>query len=182
MGLHIQTCRDHFLFVGVIIGCWVTGFYLKSVLLFIIASYLLLGLLIKKQVALLALCCLGSVLIGGRMVSFQNRQLEEGSLTAEVLIYSDTIKVNGDLVTFEGKVPEGKVMGRYQVSSLSEKDQWLSRQNWQKSLRVHGNFKIAEPIRNKHAFDYSFYLASRNFIGTLTITEILAIKQTAGIS
>ncbi|VFA62976.1 DNA internalization-related competence protein ComEC/Rec2 [Enterococcus saccharolyticus] len=182
MGLHIQTCRDHFLFVGVIIGCWVTGFYLKSVLLFIIASYLLLGLLIKKQVALLALCCLGSVLIGGRMVSFQNRQLEEGSLTAEVLIYSDTIKVNGDLVTFEGKLPEGKVMGRYQVSSLSEKDQWLSRQNWQKSLRVHGNFKIAEPIRNKHAFDYSFYLASRNFLGTLTITEILASKQTAGIS
>ena len=57
----------------------------------------------KKQVALLALCCLGSVLIGGRMVSFQNRQLEEGSLTAEVLIYSDTIKVNGDLVTFEGE-------------------------------------------------------------------------------
>ncbi|MCW3745774.1 hypothetical protein OM428_15795 [Enterococcus gallinarum] len=94
---------------------------MKSVLLFIIASYLLLGLLIKKQVALLALCCLGSVLIGGRMVSFQNRQLEEGSLTAEVLIYSDTIKVNGDLVTFEGKLPEGKVMGRYQVSSLPKK-------------------------------------------------------------
>ena len=84
-----------------IIGCWVTGFYLKSVLLFIIASYLLLGLLIKTS------CFIGTLLSWqcidrGRMVSFQNRQLEEGSLTAEVLIYSDTIKVNGDLVTFEG--------------------------------------------------------------------------------
>ena len=103
-----------------IIGCWVTGFYLKSVLLFIIASYLLLGLLIKTS------CFIGTLLSWqcidrGRMVSFQNPQLEEGSLTAEVLIYSDTIKVNGDLVTFEGKLPEGKVMGRYQVSSLSEK-------------------------------------------------------------
>lgn len=182
MGLHIQTCRDHFLFVGVIIGCWVTGFYLKSVLLFMITSYLVLGLLIKKQVALLALCCLGSVLIGGRMVCFQNRQLEEGTMTAEVLIYPDTIKVNGDLVTFEGKLPDGKVMARYQAASLSEKDQWINRQYWQKSLRVSGDFKIAEPIRNKHAFDYSYYLASRNFLGTLTITEILASKQTAGIS
>ena len=152
MGLHIQTCRDHFLFCWVIIGCWVTGFYLKSVLLFIIASYLLLGLLIKNKLLFIGTLLSWQCIDRGRMVSFQNRQLEEGSLTAEVLIYSDTIKVNGDLVTFEGKLPEGKVMGRYQSFFSFRKDQWLSRQNWQKSLRVHGNFKIAEPIRNKHAF------------------------------
>ena len=85
MGLHIQTCRDHFLFVeSVIIGCWVTGFYLKICSFIIIDKLSSSGTyMIKKQV-----CFIGTLLSwqcidrGNVMVSFQgNRQLEEGSLT-----------------------------------------------------------------------------------------------------
>jgi competence protein ComEC len=180
--LRIQTCRDYLLFPGVIIGCWVTGFYLKSVLLFLVASYFILVLLMKKQVAVLVLCCIGSMIIGVRMILFHHTELPEEAIEAEVLVYPDTIKVNGDLVTFEGKLPEGSIMGRYQVSSNEEKEQWLLRQNWQKYLQVSAEFKKEEPSRNKHGFDYAFYLDSRNFLGTLTIHQIIASKPANGLA
>jgi competence protein ComEC len=181
MGPKRQTYIDHLLFPGVIIGCWVTGFYLKSVLLFILAAYFIFVLLLKKHFVIVLLCFVGSFLLGLRMVTFQNHSLEEGPLTTELLVYSDTIKINGDLVTFEGKLPAGKVMGRYQVASFAEKEQWMIRQHWQKYLRIQGEFKEAETSRNKHAFDYSFYLSGRNFLGTVTIKEIVASKPDTGI-
>lgn len=165
--------RNQILFPIIVLSCWVTGFYLNSLLLFGVAVYYLFFLFTKKSYELLFFCLLMSGLLLGRMLFFKNDQLIEGPLSAELLVHTDTIRVNGDLISFEGKLSEGKVIVRYFATNEIEKQRLETRgEQWQK-WRIEGSFEKAEKNRNLHAFDYANQLFASNHLGIVVVDTIL---------
>ncbi|HIY58110.1 MAG TPA: DNA internalization-related competence protein ComEC/Rec2 [Candidatus Tetragenococcus pullicola] len=98
-------------------------------------------------------------------------------ITTSLQVFPDTIKVNGDQVTFEAKMSKGKASVQYKLSTVQEKKTWMKRQNWSKELLVQGNFLENETARNLHGFDQAWYQFSTNKIGTFRINEIKKIRR-----
>jgi len=116
---------------------------------------------------------------------FQKWQQEEASQNLlssveTVRILPDTIKVNGDSLSFRGKAEGRMFQVYYKLQSEAEKEDF---QNVTDLYDITLEGKLANPqgARNFGGFDYRNYLKSQGIYQTLTISKISDMKTTSSL-
>ena len=111
--------KNPLVFPAVISATFVTGIILKSLFLLGITCYFVVILMIKKQKFLLFLSVIICLLLFLRFFQMRLPNIEvqpDQEITTSLQVFPDTIKVNGDQVTFEAKMSKGKASVQYKLS------------------------------------------------------------------
>ena len=113
--------------------------------------------------------------------SFQKWQQEKAShhLVASVdtvRILPDTIKVNGDSLSFRGKADGRLFQVYYKFHSESEKEKFQELSELHEIV-VKGKLAIPQGANNFAGFDYRNYLKTQGIYQTLTISEMVELKK-----
>ncbi len=119
----------------------------------------------------------------GSWFIFQKWQQEEASQhlvdsVNTVRILPDTIKVNGDSLSFRGKADGRLFQVYYKFQSEAEKER-LKELSELHEIVVKGKLAIPQGANNFAGFDYQNYLKTQGIYQTLTISEIVELKQTS---
>ena len=93
-----------------------------------------------------------------------------------VRILPDTIKVNGDSLSFRGKVDGRTFQVYYKLQSEEEKEHFQALTDLH-DLELEGKVSEPEGQRNFGGFDYQAYLKTQGIYQTLTIKSIQSMKQ-----
>ena len=114
---------------------------------------------------------------------FQKWQQEAASrhLVASVnsvRILPDTIKVNGDSLSFRGKADGRLYQVYYKLQSEAEKEKFQDLSDLHEMV-VKGKLASPQGASNFAGFDYRNYLKTQGIYQTLTISEIVELKQTS---
>lgn len=119
-------------------------------------------------------CFAGFFFVRREMV--EQKTKVEPSPVRQVAVLPDTIKVNGDSLSFRGKA-NGQT---YQVYyKLKSKEERLAFQNLSSlvTLTVEGEFEIPEKKRNFDGFDYQSYLRTQGIYRILKVDTILSSQD-----
>lgn len=119
--------------------------------------------------------------IFGSWFIFQKWQQEEASLNLvdtvdTVRILPDTIKVNGDSLSFRGKAEGRLFQVYYKLQSEAEKEKFQQLSDLHKMV-LKGKLASPQGASNFAGFDYRNYLKTQGIYQTLTISEIVELKQ-----
>ena len=119
----------------------------------------------------------------GSWFIFQKWQQEETSQhlvdsVNTVRILPDTIKVNGDSLSFRGKADGRLFQVYYKFQSESEKER-LKELSELHEIVVKGKLAIPQGANNFAGFDYQNYLKTQGIYQTLTISEMVELKKTS---
>lgn len=119
--------------------------------------------------------------IFGSWFIFQKWQQEEAGQhhvdsVDTVRIFPDTVKVNGDSLSFRGKAEGRLFQVYYKLQSEAEKEKFqdLSELN---EMVVKGKLASPQGASNFAGFNYRNYLKTQGIYQTLTISEIVELKQ-----
>lgn len=117
----------------------------------------------------------------GSWFFFQKWQQEEASQhlvdsVETVRILPDTIKVNGDSLSFRGKADGRTFQVYYKLQSEEEKQQFQDLSDVY-DVQIEGQFSEPEARRNFGGFDYQAYLKTQGIYQTLTISKIHLLKK-----
>lgn len=117
----------------------------------------------------------------GSWFLFQKWQQEEGSRNLvdtvdTVRILPDTIKVNGDSLSFRGKAEGRLFQVYYKLQSEAEKEKFQELSELHEMV-VKGKLASPQGASNFAGFDYRNYLKTQGIYQTLTISEIVELKQ-----
>ena len=123
-----------------------------------------------------------SVLFGSWFI-YQKWQQEEASQhlidsVNTVRILPDTIKVNGDSLSFRGKANGRLFQVYYKLQSEVEKEKFQQLSDLHEMV-VKGKLANPQGAKNFAGFDYRNYLKTQGIYQTLTISEIVELKQTS---
>ncbi|KFN91386.1 ComEC family protein [Tetragenococcus muriaticus PMC-11-5] len=171
------------LFSPIIIATsFLNAYFLSQPILLFVGIYFLLLLGYKKQIVLIILGIFCSLFLLLRAYSDPLPQVSspEETITTEIKVYNDTIKINGDLVSFTGKIDNWNADVQYQVTSKKEKESWQQRKNWNKELQVTGDFLPVEGQRNLHGFDAKWFVFSNHKLPTFRIEQIKSKRPLRG--
>ena len=132
----------------------------------------------KTVVKVLLVCSLF-----GSWFVFQKWQQEEASqhlvnTVDTVRILPDTIKVNGDSLSFRGKADGRIFQVYYKLQSEAEKKKFQDLSELHEMV-VKGKLASPQGASNFAGFDYRNYLKTQGIYQTLTISEIVGLKQTS---
>ena len=121
--------------------------------------------------------------IFGSWFIFQKWQQEEASRNLvdtvdTVRILPDTIKVNGDSLSFRGKADGRLFQIYYKLQSEAEKEKFQQLSDLHEMV-VKGKLASPQGSSNFAGFDYRNYLKTQEIYQTLTISEIVELKQTS---
>lgn len=94
----------------------------------------------------------------------------------KVRILPDTIKVNGDSLSFRGKTDGRTFQVYYKLQSEEEKEQFQALKDLHE-IELEGKLSEPEGQRNFGGFDYQAYLKTQGIYQTLTIKSIQSMKQ-----
>lgn len=119
----------------------------------------------------------------GSWFVFQKWQQEEASqhlvnTVDTVRILPDTIKVNGDSLTFRGKADGRLFQIYYKLQSEAEKEKFQELSELHEMV-VKGKLASPQGASNFAGFDYRNNLKTQGIYQTLTISEIVELKQTS---
>ena len=119
----------------------------------------------------------------GSWFLFQKWQQEEASQhlidsVNTVRILPDTIKVNGDSLSFRGKADGRIFQVYYKLQSEAEKKKFQDLSELHE-MAVKGKLASPQGANNFAGFDYRNYLKTQGIYQTLTISEIVELKQTS---
>ena len=119
----------------------------------------------------------------GSWFIFQKWQQEETSQhlvdsVNTVRILPDTIKVNGDSLSFRGKADGRLFQVYYKFQSESEKERFKELSELHEIV-VKGKLAIPQGANNFAGFDYQNYLKTQGIYQTLTISEMVELKKTS---
>ena len=119
----------------------------------------------------------------GSWFIFQKWQQEETSQhlvdsVNMVRILPDTIKVNGDSLSFRGKADGRLFQVYYKFQSEAEKERFKELSELHEMV-VKGKLAIPQGANNFAGFDYRNYLKTQGIYQTLTISEIVELKKTS---
>ena len=119
--------------------------------------------------------------IFGSWFIFQKWQQEEASRNLvdtvdTVRILSDTIKVNGDSLSFRGKAEGRLFQVYYKLQSEAEKEKFQDLSELHEMV-VKGKLASPQGASNFAGFDYRNYLKTQGIYQTLTISQIVELKQ-----
>ena len=117
----------------------------------------------------------------GSWFIFQKWQQEETSQhlvdsVNTVRILPDTIKVNGDSLSFRGKADGRLFQVHYKFQSEAEKERFKELSELHEIV-VKGKLAIPQGANNFAGFDYRNYLKTQGIYQTLTISEMVELKQ-----
>ena len=117
----------------------------------------------------------------GSWFVFQKWQQEEASqhlvnTVDTVRILPDTIKVNGDSLSFRGKADGRIFQVYYKLQSEAEKKKFQDLSELHE-MAVKGKLASPQGASNFAGFDYRNYLKTQGIYQTLTISEIVELKQ-----
>ena len=117
----------------------------------------------------------------GSWFVFQKWQQEEASqhlvnTVDTVRILPDTIKVNGDSLSFRGKADGRLFQIYYKLQSEAEKEKFQELSELHEMV-VKGKLASPQGASNFAGFDYRNYLKTQGIYQTLTISEIVELKQ-----
>lgn len=117
----------------------------------------------------------------GSWFLFQKWQQEKAShhlvnSVATVRILPDTIKVNGDSLSFRGKADGRLFQVYYKFQSEAEKETFKELSELHEIV-VKGKLAIPQGANNFAGFDYRNYLKTQGIYQTLTISEIVELKK-----
>lgn len=117
----------------------------------------------------------------GSWFLFQKWQQEEASRNLldtvdTVRILPDTIKVNGDSLSFRGKAAGRLFQVYYKLQSEVEKKKFQDLSELHE-MAVKGKLASPQGASNFAGFDYRNYLKTQGIYQTLTISEIVELKQ-----
>ena len=117
----------------------------------------------------------------GSWFIFQKWQQDEASLNLvdtvdTVRILPDTIKVNGDSLSFRGKAEGRLFQVYYKLQSEAEKEKFQELSELHEMV-VKGKLASPQGASNFAGFDYRNYLKTQGIYQTLTISEIVELKQ-----
>jgi len=90
----------------------------------------------------------------------------------------DTIKVNGDSLSFRGKADGRLFQVYYKLQSEAEKKKFQDLSELHE-MAVKGKLASPQGANNFAGFDYRNYLKTQGIYQTLTISEIVELKQTS---
>ena len=90
----------------------------------------------------------------------------------------DTIKVNGDSLSFRGK-SDGRIFQVYYKLQSEEEKKTISSFNSPSWLELEGKLSEPEGQRNFGGFDYQAYLKTQGIYQTLNIKKIRHFKRLA---
>ena len=93
-----------------------------------------------------------------------------------VRILPDTIKVNGDSLSFRGKADGRTFQVYYKLQSEEEKEHFQALTDLHE-IELEGKLSEPEGQRNFGGFDYQVYLKTQGIYQTLTIKRIQSVKQ-----
>ena len=115
--------------------------------------------------------------------SFQKWQQEAASRNLvgsvnTVRILPDTIKVNGDSLSFRGKADGRLFQVFYKLQSEAEKEKFQELSDLHEMV-VKGKLANPQGANNFAGFDYRNYLKTQGIYQTLTISEIVELKKTS---
>ena len=118
----------------------------------------------------------------GSWFIFQKWQQEEASQhlvdsVNTVRILPDTIKVNGDSLSFRGKADGRLFQVYYKFQSEAEKEKFKELSELHEIV-VKGKLAIPQGANNFAGFDYQNYLKTQGIYQTLTISEMVELKKT----
>ena len=119
----------------------------------------------------------------GSWFAFQKWQQEEASKhlvdsVHTVRILPDTIKVNGDSLSFRGKAEERMFQVYYKLQSEAEKEDFQQLTDIYE-ITLEGKLASPQGARNFAGFDYRNYLKSQGIYQTLTISKISDMQATS---
>ena len=119
--------------------------------------------------------------IFGSWFIFQKWQQEEASKhlvdsVHTVRILPDTIKVNGDSLSFRGKAEERMFQVYYKLQSEAEKEDFQQLTDIYE-ITLEGKLASPQGASNFAGFDYRNYLKTQGIYQTLTISEIVELKK-----
>ena len=97
-----------------------------------------------------------------------------------VRILPDTIKVNGDSLSFRGKADGRTFQVYYKLQSEEEKEHFQALTDLH-DLELEGKLSEPEEQRNFGGFDYQAYLKTQGIYQTLTIKNIQSVKQVSSL-
>ena len=117
----------------------------------------------------------------GSWFLFQKWQQEKAShhlvnSVATVRILPDTIKVNGDSLSFRGKA-EGRLFQVYYKLELESEKEEFQRLTNLFDVTLEGKLSIPQGANNFAGFDYRNYLKTQGIYQTLTISKIHSMKE-----
>ena len=117
----------------------------------------------------------------GSWFIFQKWQQEEASQhlvdsVNTVRILPDTIKVNGDSLSFRGKADGRLFQVYYKFQSEAEKERFKELSELHEIV-VKGKLAIPQGANNFAGFDYRNYLKTQGIYQSLTISEIVELKK-----
>lgn len=117
----------------------------------------------------------------GSWFAFQKWQQEEASKhlvdsVDTVRILPDTIKVNGDSLSFRGKADGRLFQVYYKLQSEAEKEKFQNLSELHEMV-VKGKLASPQGASNFAGFDYRNYIKTQGIYQTLTISEIVELKQ-----
>lgn len=163
--------------------CFLYAALLKQPFLLLLGFYFLGMLCYKKQLVLLLIGAILSLIFFMRVQQTTLINVpEEKMLQLEMQIFPDTIQLNGDLISFEAQTTYGKVKGQYQANSQEELTKWASRHNWNQVIVVNGLFREKAKARNMHGFNQETFLYATGFLGYFKIDEILSKEEATKLS
>ena len=121
----------------------------------------------------------------GSWFIFQKWQQEEASQhlidsVNTVRILPDTIKVNGDSLSFRGKANGRLFQIYYKLQSEAEKKKFQDLSELHE-LVVKGKLAIPQGASDFAGFDYRNYLKTQGIYQTLTISEIVELRKTSSL-
>ena len=94
----------------------------------------------------------------------------------KVRVLPDTIKVNGDSLSFRGKTDGRTFQVYYKLQSEEEKEQFQALPELYE-IELEGKLSEPEGQRNFGGFDYQAYLKTQGIYQTLTIKSIQSVKK-----
>ena len=117
----------------------------------------------------------------GSWFLFQKWQQEEASRNLvdtvdTVRLLPDTIKVNGDSLSFRGKAEGRLFQVYYKLQSEAEKEKFQELSELHEMV-VKGKLASPQGASNFAGFDYRNYLKTQGIYQTITISEIVELKQ-----
>ncbi|EGV03951.1 hypothetical protein HMPREF9954_1372 [Streptococcus infantis SK970] len=95
-----------------------------------------------------------------------------------VRILPDTIKVNGDSLSFRGKTDGRLFQVYYKLQSEAEKEKFQQLSELHEMV-VKGKLTSPQGASNFAGFDYRNYLKTQGIYQTLTISEIVELRKTS---
>ena len=110
--------------------------------------------------------------------TWQQTQASQNLLDSveRVRILPDTIKVNGDSLSFRGKVEGLTFQVYYKLQSEEEKEHFQALTDLHE-IELEGKLSEPEGQRNFGGFDYQAYLKTQGIYQTLTIKSIQSLKK-----